>query len=351
MLTEASATLDLADATCPAWILPNAGGSGYFRWTLEPAVWTALVADFHTLSPAEALSAIDSAFASFEAGRLDESVLLELIAAAARSDTRQVIAAPLPYLERYVSRYFSVADRERFLTFARDLYQPLIERSATSDDADARLLHADLARFMALTARDPQARSSLLGMAHAFTGFRRDRDAAAMSSDLYYPALVVAIQDSGPDFLPSLLQFRGELDDPLFENASAAAIGRITDAELLESVHQLALDERFGPRETFGLIREALSEPALRSQHWAWLRGNFAAIVDRLPAQSRRFAPRMAAEFCGRSELAELKELFDTHGALIAGYQRNLDQTVELIELCIAQRGQGEKLAHALKSI
>jgi aminopeptidase N len=350
-LTQKSQTVDLADATCPEWVLPNAGGSGYYRWTLETPVWAELVEDFESLSPAEALSAIDSAFASFEAGRFDASVLLELVAASAGNGTRQVVTAPLPYLRKYVNQYLSVTDRARFLQFARDLYQPILERTVGSRDDDDRLLYAELIGFMALTARDPQARAQLLQMAQAFTGFERARDAAALSSDLYYPALVVAIQDSDAGFVQELVRFRGRIDDPLFDNASAQAIGRITDAELLEFVHELALNEKFGPRETFALIIEALSEPSLRQRHWSWLRANFPAVVDRLPAQSRRFAPRMAAEFCDPDELDELRHLFATQGALIAGHQRNLDQTVEQIELCIAQRSLGGQLADALRAM
>ena len=350
MMTEVSETLELDEAQCPRWALPNAGGSGYFRWSLDEASWAALIEDFHLLTPVEALSAIDSAFASFEAGTLDETNLLALVAASARSRERQVITAPLSYLRKYVSQYFSVTERERFLVLAQNLYQSTVERSANSNDGDEQLLYAELISFMALTAMDPDARRYLLELAHAFTGFKTVRKEDALSSDLYHPALLVAVQDSDADFLHYLIEFRVELDDPLFASASADAIGRISNPDLLGDVRELALGGSLESREVFGLVSQALTEPALRDQHWLWFRENFATVADKIPTQWRRFMPGMATQFCDQFKLDELKDLFEQHGDLLAGYQRNLDQAEERIQLCIAQRGLGEKLVGALSA-
>jgi alanyl aminopeptidase len=351
MMAEAQQTLQLADVECPQWVSPNAGGSGYYRWTLDDAAWAALIDDFVLLTPVEALSAVDSAFAAFEAGKLDAANLLNIVAASSHARARQVITAPLPYLQNYVRQYFSIAEKEKFLEFARELYQPIIERSVDSTDGDGQLLYTGLISFMALTAQDPDARNRLLSMAHALTGFESVRNRDAVPSDLYYPALAVAIQDSDASFLPHLVKLRSELDDPLFENASANAIGRISNPDLLGAVHELALGEQLGPREAFGMISFALSEPTLRDQHWTWFRENFPAVVDKIPAQWRRFTPGMADIFCGEDKLNELRKLFDEHGDLVAGYQRSLNQTEEQIGLCIALRDKGKKLANAMSTL
>jgi len=348
MVAEATQTLPLSDTECPQWVLPNAGGNGYYRWTLDGAFWAALIDDFEQLSPVEALSAIDSAFAAFEAGKLDEANLLNIVAASSRAEARQVITAPLPYLQKYVRQYFSATEKAKFLEFARDLYQAIIESSVDRVDEDGQLLYTDLISFLALTAQDPDARNELLHMAHAFTGFDRARDNDALQSDLYYAALAVAIQDSDARFLPHLVEFRGELDDPLFESESAYALGRIRDPDLLDSIHELALGEQLGPREVFSLLSIALRQPEIREQHWAWIQENFPAIVDKIPTQWRRYTPGMARTFCEQDKLTELKNLFDEHADLVPGYKRSLDQTEEEISLCIAQREQGKKLASAI---
>jgi alanyl aminopeptidase len=348
MLAEARKTLPLADAECPQFVMPNAGGSGYYRWTLDENSWSALIENFESLSSVEALSAIDSAFAAFEAGGLDEEKLLGIVTASSRSESRQVVTAPLPYLQKYVRHYFSNTDRAKFLEFARRLYDPLVDSSGKKGDGDSQLLHAELLGFMALSAHEPGARKQLLDMAHSFTGFGGGRDADALHSDLYEAALTVAVQDSDAGFLTHLVRLRGELDDPLFEKASANAIGRATAPEQVGEVHALAFEEKLGPREVFDMVSQALSEPALADEHWAWFQDNFPALIDRIPAQWRRFTPGMAGGFCEAEKRDELTRLFDAHGDLVPGYRRGLDQAAEKIELCVAQREQGKRLVRGI---
>jgi alanyl aminopeptidase len=344
-MTEARRTLKLSGGECPQWLTPNAAGSGYYRWTLDAPGWSRLIDHFDRLTPVEALTAVDSAFAAFEAGRLDEARLLDIIAASSRSPARQVVTAPLRPLRKYMRSGWSSAEERAFLAFVRELYQPVIDRSEDSVDEDDQLLHGRILSFMALTAKDPDARDQLREMAFAFTGFGRDRDDDAMPSDLYYPALAVAVEDAGDEFLPHLVGFRGQLDDPKFENASANAMGHVRDPELLNVVHELALGEQLGPRETFGMLRVALSESSLRDQHWNWLKVNFPAFVERIPSQWRRSVPQLAAAFCDEVKRDELDVLLKQHAESLPGYGRSLSQTRESIGLCIGLTNRVRQLA------
>lgn len=337
-------SFSLRDSQCPQWLFPNAGGSGYYRWSVSESQWQALLQIFPELEPSEALSMIDSAFAAFEAGSLPGSILLQVIEASSRSEVRQVIVAPLPFLAKYRRNYMAAADTAPFIRFVRELYQPVIERAVDSPDGDQQLLHSELLRFMAVTAKDPRARQQLLKKAVAFTGFKRERDPLALDSDLYTAALTVAVQDGDHDFPRHLATVRGELDDPLFENASAMALGRITNPEHIEMIHGLALSNALGPRETYGLISSALAEPALRDQHWRWLVNNFPTIVEKIPLQWRRRMPDVGRFFCTADKRQGLRELFDQHGDLAPGHERSLAQTDEQIQLCLALAGRGRSL-------
>jgi alanyl aminopeptidase len=348
LLEERETAVALPGETCPAWLLPNAGGSGYYRWQLDDDGWRALLENFDALAAVEAMSLVDSAFAAFEAGELPAALLLAVIEASAVAPARQVVAMPLPYLQRYRTAYFDDAASAGLAAFATRVYSPVLKQTAGSADPEARLLHAELLAFLARTAEDPAARRTLRERARAFTGFGVPREAGALESDLYEAALAVAVQDSGADFIAHLLSFRETLDDPLFEAASATALGAVRDPALLPRVHALALGDTVGPRESFSLIAEALAEPALREQHWRWTRDNFASIVERIPGQWRRRTPRFAAAFCSEERLTELEELFNAHAARVPGYQRALAQSKEQIRLCSALSAPGRALGAAL---
>ncbi|MHA7815656.1 MAG: M1 family metallopeptidase [Pseudohaliea sp.] len=345
-------TVALEAATCPERLLPNAGGSGYYRWTLDSEYWwNELLDDLDdpaALTGVEAMSLIDSAFAAFEAGGLEPPMLLNVVGGSSAAGERQVLTMPLPYLADYRNAYFDQRAREAIAILGRRLYQPVLDRTAGSDDPEEQLLHSELLAFLARVAEDPAARRRLAGMAHAFTGFGAKRETGALPSDLYEAALAVAVQDSGAAFVDHLVDFRQQLDDPLFEAASATALGTIRDAALLDRVHDLALSEALGPRETFGLITAALAEPALRDAHWRWLRDNFSAVVKAIPGQWRRRTPRFAAPFCSERRLGELRALFATHADRVPGYERALAQSEESIALCIALAPRGKAFGEAI---
>jgi alanyl aminopeptidase len=223
-----------------------------------------------------------------------------------------------------------------------------MQRAGNNQDSEQQLLHSELLSFMALSAKDPEARQQLLQQAHAFTGYKTARDAKALDADLYESAVTVAMQDSAADFLPHLLKVRDELDDPLFKNASANAIGRSQHATQLQKIHQLALSEQLDPSETFGLIQRALAEPTLQQQHWQWLQENFEAVLNKVPEQWRRNTPAFANAFCDKEKLQQLQQLFARNGKKAAGHQRSLAQAEEQIQLCIAQREKGQALLQSL---
>jgi alanyl aminopeptidase len=333
---------------CPAWVLPNAGGAGYYRWQLPESQWLALLADFDSLQASEALTVIDSAVAAFEAGELAPGLLWRTVAASASSPERQVVMAPLATLQRYAEYYFNPDQREILGQRLRQWYAPALLRSEDSADPEQQLLHAELLGFMALVARDPAARATLRQQALAFTGFEREADREALSSDLYEAALTVALQDGDERFLRHLIALRAELDDPQFEGASARALGRVQDPALLPRVQALVLSPDMGSREAFDLLQEATATGGVQESNWRWLVQNFPAVTAKIPGQWRRRTPALAGAFCSREGLAELQLLFKRHAELVPGYHRSYDQTTERLRLCIALRPRGEALAAAL---
>lgn len=348
ILRAKSVALKLGSA-CPDWVLPNAGGAGYYRWTLPEAQWSALLDDFEGLEDTEALSMVDSVIAGFEAGELSPALLLRVIKVSARQSRRQVVTAPLEALERYVASYFNDEQRSALAQRIGPWYGEALERALASDnDPDMQLLASELRGFMARVLRMPGIRAGLSKQAAVFTGFGGERNPDALSSDLYRDALTVAVQDLGEGFLRHLIELRQRLDDPKFEGASAEAIGGVDDPALLPLVHQQVLAVSMGARESFGLLRSATTTDPVAEANWAWLVENFAAVAEKIPAQWRRRLPQMGSGFCSEQGLAKLQAQFGHQGELTPGYQRSLDQTAESIALCIALRSQGEALAVAL---
>lgn len=348
-LTDITQTLKISGGECPKWVMPNANGSGYYRFDLEDEYWEALIQAFPEMQPTEQLSIIDSAFAAFEAGMLKPKLLTEVIRLSSASDKRQVVEVPLGYLSKYADHFVRNEHSGNWRDFMKKLYGEKTEQLRGKNDSESKLLSSKLLGFLALSGEDKDTRALLREKAELFTGYGKDRDPAALDSDLYESALTVAVQDSSRDFLNHLIQFRSTLDDPLFASASANAIGRVTNPAQLDTVHNLALSDQIGARQAFGLISSALAEPKVQTQNWQWLQDNFAKVVEKIPEQWRRNTPRFAASFCDKQFRRQVQTLFLEQQALVPGYQRALAQTEESINLCMALKEMEQSLAASLR--
>jgi len=80
MLSDKTTEIAL-DGGCPDWIMPNAGGTGYWRFTLDEPTWGSLLANYEILSEGEQLSFADSVTAAFAAGEISAEMLLQVIKA------------------------------------------------------------------------------------------------------------------------------------------------------------------------------------------------------------------------------------------------------------------------------
>ncbi|MEM9668768.1 MAG: M1 family metallopeptidase [Pseudomonadota bacterium] len=350
IMSEETFELPLESAeACPAYILPNADGAGYYRWSLPANDWANLKANFSELNANEALSAVDSAIAAFRAGQGDVESMLAIMEAAAAFDDRRVAIAPMFALEQLITMLEGTEGAAVLRHFAAGLYKEQFEAVRTSAQADDKVLAAQLEEFLALTAKDPGARRTLSEDAARFVGLGGLRDSSALSSDRYESALTVAVQDLGGAFYGKLIRLDERVDDPRLQAARAVALGATIERGLAEQVRDLALSGSLGPRETDDLIRGQMANPETRKATWAWLKANYAEIVQQLPSQWKRRTPGYGEVFCDAGKAAELQDFFAEVGSYAPGYERALNQTSEAIKLCAAlKEARGQELVDAL---
>ncbi|MEO0854869.1 MAG: ERAP1-like C-terminal domain-containing protein [Cyanobacteria bacterium J06648_11] len=341
--------LDQTD-TCPAYILPNANGAGYYRWSLPAENWVALTRAFNRLNASEALSAIDSAVAAFTAGEGNVESMLSVLRAAAQYKDRRVSIAPMIVIQRFIKLLESTDGSDALRAFAAELYRDQFEWVRLSQRTDDAVLTAQLESFLALTAREIDIREQLAEDAARFIGLDRPRDPDALSSDRYLAALTVGVQDLGAPFQTALLAIGDRIDDPRFDAARAVALSAATDPDLAREVRELALSGSLGPRETDDLIRGQMQNPETREATWAWFQANYSKLVVNLPTQWRRRTPDYAQSFCNAQKVKDLQTFFEEVGHLAPGYQRALAQTSETIELCAAlKETRAQELIDALQ--
>lgn len=335
---------------CADWIMPNAAGSGYYRWQLSDSGWQALLQQFGVLDAGEKLALIDSLQAAIAAGEADLETFLQLVETLlqqADTQPRQVMQAPLTVFADMLQRVLPADQAYALRGRLQRLYRDVDVCSQAGDSSDQQLLCRSMQQFRALTLKDSLLRAQLADRATRFIGLHAAPVPQALDADLYELALTVAMQDIGTRFFVALQSFAADFDDPRFAAAVPVALGAIGDPELLPAAQELLLrapaDEtdqgfKLGPRERFDMIMSMFQNSALRAQHWSWYAQNLPRILQLIPEQWQRRTPEAAAVFCSAQQAHALQQLFARHGDLTPGHERALAQTLESIQLCAALR-------------
>ncbi len=129
LLESSSKQVPLQATSCPGWILPNDGDTGYYHYSLESTQFAAL-AQQH-LSPRETLGLTHSIVAAMHSGKLDVVQTLALLAPLRAFPSAQVQHAIFETLEVLANAVVTTQERPAFAAFVRRWYRPLLAQIGT----------------------------------------------------------------------------------------------------------------------------------------------------------------------------------------------------------------------------
>jgi alanyl aminopeptidase len=337
------AELPPPDASCTGWLMPNAGGAGYYRFALAESDRSRLDAAFAELTPREQLVLGDALASGFERGALGPADLLHGAERIARAPDWPVAGSPLPSVDWLREQLASPPERAALDAWILRVYGPrlaalgLDEREAEPDDA--RLERQALVETLA-RAGDPALRRALLARARAAFGAGRF-DAAPLAANQRVAALSVLAQDGADaDFAALESALRGEADAQLRRDL-LSALGAARAPERGARARALALDPLVRPGELFTLLGSHFAWEENRPAARAWFLANSDALFAKLPALHAAGAPALwAAGACSEAEAAKVEEQFGARLAALEGGPRALAELGERIRLCAALRAQ-----------
>lgn len=328
---------------CPAWVMPNEAGSGYYRYTLPAADFARLNDQLAQLTPGEQIVQADALSAAFHRGDLGADAVLDALpryAAAALPDVATYLLGDFKWILQQLA---SPAEANALRRYAIALYQPRLDalgyapRSGESAD-DARL-RSQLIDFLALDVASPSARQALEAIAqHLWKISAADTLALrSVHADLLATVLAVHAQAGGAPVVQRLMSELKTNRDPQQRVALLKALGAVTDPALAEQVRAFVLDTDLQLRErsTFYAAHKARSDN--RAAFWQWAQNNFSRVAAPYPDFAQNRLPVVVgSELCSAAENAQLQKLLQPQLPKISGGKRALAQVTESIELCTA---------------
>jgi aminopeptidase N len=273
-------TLDTAGV---GTIMPNVGGTGYYRFDLSPADWQALIASSAQLAPGEALAATDSLWASFRAGKAPASLLVEEAKAMAANSYSIASIDPGARLSGLRHRgMVSDAAMPAYRSVVASIYGPRLAAigfnpefgAHENDDPDRQKLRQQLVALMAFEAHDPTIRTTLKSAADKYlAGGEKALDRAFLAT-----ALTVVAEDGGLTTAKSLVDKALSTEDPDVRQAelgAASSSGSKAVADYLLNLN----DKRLRSYDRLGLIY-GLAETAATSDLTAdWILANYDKLL------------------------------------------------------------------------
>jgi alanyl aminopeptidase len=338
---------ELALPSCPDWVVPNAQGAGYYRWSLAGDDLRKLTArGFPQLAVTERVSLAAALRASVTAGSLPVADALAALGPIAADAEGEVASEAIPLLAVVRDRVLPDAKRAQADAYAVELFAPVMRRLGFAprkgEGPSARRLRVEV---MALLARagHPEVVREATRLGRAYAGLADGRfHPEAVDPDLAGLALGVAVEHGDRALFDALLARLATTDDAALRGRILAALGQARDPERSARALALTLDPQLRKQEGTMELFQQSRDVRTRDAAWRFLREHFDAVVAKIPEPYAAYLPFIAG-FCDAAHADELKAFFEPRVAKIGGLAQSVRQAEERVRLCEAQAlGQRE---------
>lgn len=350
-----TATLPIDANACPAWLMPNADGAGYYRWVMTEEQMTRLTAHADKLTDLERVSLIDNVAAALLSNRLPAATALETVVPFADNPDRLVLQRTIGLVERIHAELVGEPQKPRLAQWARRLYRPALARvglklqSDKGEAGEVKLARGALVTLLAGTGDDSELRETLGAAGKAAIGFGGDgrihRD--GIDSNLLPTALMVAVQDGGSPVFEAVLTHLNNSDDGWLRRQLLTSLAAANDAALSKRARQLTLEPGvLRSNEIYSVLETQLERREHRDVAWVWLQEHLDELIGHLPTGQGANLPSLLDSFCSHKEAKKMEAFFTAPMAEQRGGPRNLASALEKVRLCAtykeAQRASAE---------
>jgi alanyl aminopeptidase len=344
LMTQPAETFELTAAKgCPAWVQANDQAAGYYRVQYQGGLLAALTSGDVTtrLTAPERSELMGSAQALAKAGKLtaaeslalvdtfhsdpDRSVTQTAIGMALAPREQLVPADLLPNYQRFLLKNFQARARQLGWT------------AKPSDSEDTRLLRAAVVRPIATWGGDMELASQAKALTEKWFTDRNAIDANMLGSVLS----TAAFHGDKALFDRFLAEFSKSTDKQV-RRALLAAMSSFRDQTSIEAGMQALLSGAIPFIEGEGMLFNGQQQPATRAVALNFLKANFDQVVAKMPTGGGfdfgSVLPNVGASYCDSTSRDTLKAFFQPRVEKFVGAPRALDQVIEGIDLCIANK-------------
>ena len=337
-------TIEIPEEGCPAYLMPNANGAGYYRFSMDNDGWQSLLSHKTQLSTEEMMSLNNSLQGAINAGKMTFTDLVEIAPQIIASDAEAIAMGPSK-LFSFVYNEVAESDEQRakLASLNRDLYGSKLTQlgleTQKEDAVNTIKMRTELINFLSKEGEDKAVRQYLTDMAIAYTGYKKDGNIHPDKADsnVIGTALSVAVEDLGVPFAKHLKMLLDSSNDGTVRGRLLGGLGAVEDPAYAKELRELILSEELRDNEIYSIMMGQLSNDGLQQPMWEWFKTNIEGVKSRIPPFGQNRLPVVGRFFCSNDMKQDFKSFFKPIVEELAGAPRAYQQSIESIELCIAQ--------------
>jgi aminopeptidase N len=331
VVEKRSATVPLD--SCPAWLLSNANGRGYYRMLYSPDMLRKVGAAVGSLAPAERIALLSDEWALVRAGRHDVGSFLDLASGFGAERDPAVVATLAGPLD-FIGDYLATGDaKAQYAMWVAALLKPGLEdvgwTGSPSEPEDRRELRARLLATLGKTAHDSQV------AAHARDLVIQElAKPGAVDGALLDAVLPIAARNGDADLYVKYLARSQSAKDPEDHDRYVNALTKFSDPVLVKRTLDYILGPDVRSQDAKLLIAGLLTDRAVQSLAWQLLQARW----DEVQKKTGEFVGNTVivgalAAFCDTKTLGDVRRFFAIHK--VPDAERTLQQSIERISACI----------------
>lgn len=270
------------------WVLPNAGGLGYYRWRVPRALLLMFAAEPERFMDArERVGFIGNASALLDARIIRGDDYLRLLKGFADDEESQVVLSLLANLDK-IKLAFALDDLQvAFARYVRELLRPALVRvgltKAAHEPESRSRLRANLIERLSDEGRDQRVRR------HAFRQVQDYfKDRRLVDSSIVGAMLDAAAIDGSRELWE---QYRRRMEAPMVPGERELflrSLGGFRHPEIMEASLRYVLQGPLLPHEVLTLLRALNRTADGRARTFRWVTENYDAIEARLSGETHR---------------------------------------------------------------
>ncbi|HEV2106032.1 MAG TPA: M1 family aminopeptidase, partial [Candidatus Eisenbacteria bacterium] len=321
-----------------AWVMPDAGGHGYYDWSLPGPMLEAIAAHAAAdLTPEERVAFLGNLDVLLAVGDVHGDTYLRVLAGFGTDPEPQVVTALLGDLQSV--RAPLVPDREAgaFAAYVRRTLRPALDRIGLvpkpGEDETLPALRGELLSWLVLRGDDARAAAFADSV-----GRRSLADSTAVDPGLAEATLGLAARHGDAAMFDDLQRRFESADVPAFRSRYLTALGAFADTTLEARALAFALTDAVRPTETFAILRGAgARSEAAGARLYAWMTAHYDEIARRVPPPALRFMPLMAGG-CSAERLAAAEAFFGDPARAFPGIETTLERLRDGVHACVGLR-------------